>query len=311
MDQPNITTIDLNLLRVFDSIFQEGNILRAAERMGMSQPAVSHALARLRRALKDDLFVRSSRGMLPTPRAEQLADPIRTALSYFELGLQSGPFDAATSERRFTIALDNASAISLTAAIIDAIAATAPHVRVDLRPSGTIDIDRMIDDGAVDLFIGKGRGARERFASEELFSDAFVVVHRAGKNPAAGPLSVADLISRAHVDLSSSGDDTGFVDDWLKQNGACRQVLYAVPLLGCESVLRQHDVFVVMRRCIALEICGRSDLEISDLPFASPASVTTCMRWHRKYDAQPTHFWLRQTIRKAIAGRFPNEIIRP
>lgn len=86
MHIPNINNIDLNLLKVFDAVYREGNVAAAARRMGMSQPAASHALARLRHALGDDLFVRSARGMLPTARAEQVAGPIRQALGYLELG---------------------------------------------------------------------------------------------------------------------------------------------------------------------------------------------------------------------------------
>ncbi|BAI73282.1 HTH-type transcriptional regulator [Azospirillum sp. B510] len=308
MDHPNIATIDLNLLRVFDSIFREGNILRAAERLGMSQPAASHALARLRHALKDDLFVRSARGMLPTARAEQLAGPVRQALSYLELGLQSGPFDPATATQRFTIALDNASAVSLSAPILAAVSAAAPLLRLELRPSGTLDIDRMIDEADLDLFIGKARAPLERFASEELFTDDFAVLHRARKTPAEAadtrPLTVEELTARPHLHLSSAGDDTDFLDRWLEEHGARREVRHAVPLLGCEAVLETQDFFIVMRRRMAAALCRRTGLAVSDLPFPAPR-LATCLRWHRRLDAQPAHQWLRRTIHAACAEIHP------
>ena len=312
MNHPNIATIDLNLLRVFDSIFREGNILRAAERLGMSQPAASHALARLRHALKDDLFVRSSRGMLPTARAEQLAGPVRQALSYLELGLQSGPFDPATATQRFTIALDNASAVSLSAPILAAVSTAAPLVRLDLRPSGTLDIDRMIDEGDLDLFIGKARATLERFASEELFTDDFAVLHQAGKGQSgteeAKPPPLKDLTARPHLHLSSAGDDTGFVDRWLEEGGARREVRHAVPLLGCEAVLEQQDFFIVMRRRMASALCNRTGLAVSDLPFPAPR-IATCLRWHRRLEAQPAHQWLRRTIRIACTEAPPANVM--
>lgn len=297
MNHPNISTIDLNLLRVFDSIFRERNILRAAHQLGMSQPAASHALARLRHALKDDLFVRSARGMQPTPRAEQLAGPVRQALNYFELGLQSGPFDPATSAQRFTIALDNASAVTLTAPIIEAVTKAAPNVVTELRPSGTLDIDRMLDEADLDLFIGRAREPRERFASEELFSDDFVVVHRRAENMPSPPLDLKALATRPHIRLSSAGDNTDFIDLWLKEHHAHREIRHSVPLLGCEAVLRQHDVLVITRRRIAMELCRGTGLVSDELPFVAPR-VATNMRWHRRLDAQPAHSWLRQIIRQ-------------
>ncbi|NEI69209.1 LysR family transcriptional regulator [Rhizobium lusitanum] len=300
MQTPNINSIDLNLLRVFDAVFRERNILRAAQRLGMSQPAASHALARLRHSLDDDLFVRSAQGMLPTSRAEQLAEPIRQALSYFELGLQSGSFEPATSRQQFKLALDNSSAIALTSKIVSAVGAAAPGISLNLRPSGTIDIDRLLDASELDLFIGRPGEDRERFASEDLSSDDFVVVHRSQIRATQSPITADELVGRPHLNLSSAGDDTGFLDHWLAEQHLRRDVKHSVPLLGCTAVLQEQDMYVPMRRPIAEAICKGSGLAISELPFASPR-ITTCMHWHRRLDSQPAHIWLRETIRR-VAG---------
>ncbi|TIX87498.1 LysR family transcriptional regulator [Rhizobium sp. P44RR-XXIV] len=302
MHSPNINSIDLNLLRVFDAVFREGNILRAAQRLGMSQPAASHALARLRHALDDDLFVRSAQGMLPTSRAEQLAEPIRQALSYLELGLQSGPFEPATSKQKFKLAVDNCSAIALTSKIVLAVGAVAPGISLNLRPSGTADIDRMIDASELDLFIGRPGEDRERFASEDLSSDDFVIVHRSELRKAQTPMTAEELIGKPHLHLSSAGDDTGFLDRWLGERQMHRDVKHSVPLLGCTDVLSEQDIYVPMRRPIAEAICKGSRLAISELPFISPR-IATCMRWHRRLDSQPAHIWLRDAIRSAVASR--------
>ena len=298
MQSPNINSIDLNLLRVFDAVFRERNILRAAQRLGMSQPAASHALARLRHALGDDLFVRSAQGMLPTSRAEQLAEPIRQALSYLELGLQSGSFEASTARQQFRLALDNSSAIVLTSRIVSMVGAAAPGISLNLRPSGTIDIDPMLDASELDLFIGRPGEDRERFASQQLSSDDFVIVHRAQIRATQSPMTLEELIGRPHLNLSSAGDDTGFLDRWLAERQAHRDVKHSVPLLGCTAVLQEHDMYIPMRRPIAEAICNGSGLTISELPFASPR-ITTCMRWHRRLDSQPAHIWLREAIAKA------------
>lgn len=295
MKLPNINQIDLNLLRVFDAIFRERNIMRAAQRLGMSQPAASHALARLRHTLQDDLFVRSARGMLPTARAEQLSGPIRQALNYLELGLQAQEFNPETATNKFRIALDNCSAVALTAKLVQTVEAHAPGISLILRPSGTIDVDRLIDDSELDLFIGKPGVDRERFASVELSNDDFVVVHHRDLRKPDTKISPAELISKPHLNLSSTGDDVGFLDLWLTEQKLSREVKHSVPLLGCGSVMENQDVLAVMRRPIAKAICQRSNLAISELPFQSPR-ISICMRWHKRLDSQPAHAWLRDLI---------------
>src|SRR5580693_10611541 len=120
--------IDLNLLVVFDAMMQERNVTRAGERLGLSQPAMSHALTRLRHMLKDDLFVRSPKGMLPTPRAEEIALPLRHALDGLQHSLEPTVFDPCAAQRTFRIAADNYAAIVLVAPVAGRIAKSAPDV---------------------------------------------------------------------------------------------------------------------------------------------------------------------------------------
>src|ERR1700756_3118687 len=132
--------IDLNLLVVFDAVMQERNVTRAGQRVGLSQPAMSHALTRLRYMLKDDLFVRSPKGMLPTPRAEQLAVPVRSALDALQHSLEPPQFVPAQSTRSFRIAVDNYAAIVVVGPLVGRISKIAPGVTLEFRPSGTLDI---------------------------------------------------------------------------------------------------------------------------------------------------------------------------
>src|SRR5438132_1941637 len=122
----NWGAFDLNLLIVFDAVMQERSVTRAGSRIGLSQPAMSHALNRLRYMLKDELFVRTPEGMVPTPRAEMLAQPLRNALSEMQLALEPAVFDAAVSDRRFTLALHNYAAVVLAAPMSAAAPAAAP-----------------------------------------------------------------------------------------------------------------------------------------------------------------------------------------
>src|SRR3979411_2519632 len=137
---PKLGAIDLNLLVVFDAIMRDRSVTRAGQRLGLSQPAMSHALTRLRHMLKDELFVRSPIGMMPTPRAEELATPIRIALDGLQQSLEPVQFEPSKATATFRIAVDNYSAIVLVAPIAAHIAKIGPGVTLDFRPSGTLNV---------------------------------------------------------------------------------------------------------------------------------------------------------------------------
>src|ERR1700756_1334776 len=135
----NWGAFDLNLLVVFDAVMQERSVTRAGDKIGLSQPAMSHALNRLRHMLKDQLFIRTPEGMVPTPRAEQLAEPLRRALNDMQLALEPETFVPEQAERQFTIAVNNYAAVVLTPGLLSAVVARAPGIHLDLRPSGPRD----------------------------------------------------------------------------------------------------------------------------------------------------------------------------
>src|SRR5712664_2940235 len=126
-----LNAIDLNLLVVFDALMLERNVTRAARRLALSQPALSHALGRLRHMLKDELFVRSPKGMIPTPRAEQLAVPVRAALDGFQQALEPMEFEPANATQTFRVAVDNYAAIALVGPLVARIVKIAPGVTMD------------------------------------------------------------------------------------------------------------------------------------------------------------------------------------
>ena len=134
-----LRNLDLNLLLVFDAVLRERSVVRAADSLAISQPAVSHALNRLRHALKDKLFIRTPAGMSPTPRAEQLALPVRRALNELQLAVEGDTFDPSMAHRRFTIAVNNYAAVVAAGPILAAVRAQAPNVRLSLVPSGTLN----------------------------------------------------------------------------------------------------------------------------------------------------------------------------
>src|SRR3989454_4102969 len=213
----------------------------------MSQPALSHALNRLRYLLKDQLFIRTPKGMVPTPRAEQLALPLRHALAQMEQALEPETFVATQANRRFSIAINNYAAIVLAAPLVAAVAAAAPLVQLDLRPSGTLDVFDHLDSGELDVAIGTFDAVGERFGSAALLEDRFVAVMRRGHPAGRSKLSPEAFGALAHVAISSSGDDTGFIDRSLATRGARRRIALRLPYLSAGAGPRSAGMVATVR----------------------------------------------------------------
>ncbi len=226
--------IDLNLLVVFDAVMQERNVTRAGQRLGLSQPAMSHALTRLRYMLKDDLFIRSPKGMLPTPRAEQLALPVRSALDGLQHSLEPSQFIASEATRSFRIAVDNYSAVVLVGPLVGRITKAAPGVRLEFRPSGTLNVLDLLDRGELDLAIGRLPEQGERFSRLTLLRDDFVLVLRKD-HPAtsARALSMERFAALSHLEISSVAYNTGF-----HRSGPCQAETDAPDTIACAVLVR-------------------------------------------------------------------------
>jgi DNA-binding transcriptional LysR family regulator len=293
----NWRMLDLNLLVLFDAVAQERNATRAAAKLNMTQSAVSHGLARLRSALRDDLFLRTPDGMAPTPYAERLIGPIRTALQSLHTALDSAAaFDPETAERSFTVAMDNRAVVLLAAPLAATVAERAPHVQLDIRPSGTLKLPELLDRGELDLVVGGFAAPAERFSDMRLFSNDFAAVVRRG-HPAAvnGTISLRALGDYPHLILSSTGEETDFVDAHLARHTLHRRVTFRVPLLAAAATLVQSEMIAVLSESTARTFADASPLEVLALPFPSP-QLTTAMMWHRRVDSVPAHQWLRGLI---------------
>jgi DNA-binding transcriptional LysR family regulator len=293
----NWRTLDLNLLVVLDAVAQEHSATRAAAKLNMTQPAISHALARLRAALQDELFVRTPDGMEPTPYAERLAGPVRAALESLRTALDGATdFDPAMAERGFVVALDNRATLVLAAPLAAAVAAEAPGVSLDLRPSGTLDLAERLDRGELDLALGGLAAPGERFSDLLLFESGFAALVRRG-HPAAqdGELNLDALSTYPHLVLSSTGENTAFVDAELARHGLVRRVALRAPLLAAATALAQSEMVAVVGERTARAFARVAPLEVMQLPFASPRLVTA-MLWHRRLDDVSAHRWLRNLV---------------
>ncbi len=298
----NWNSFDLNLLVVFDAIMHAKTLTRAGQRLGMSQPAVSHALARLRHFLKDDLFVRTPEGMLPTPRAERMAGPVRAALQELQVTVGSDEFDPLQASRSFTIAANNYGSRAVIPGLIRRVAKLAPSVVLDVRPSGTLHVLDQLDSGGVELALSTLTDGGDRFKCVGLMEDEYVAIV-ASDHPVAAEadLSIERFAALPHVTVTSSGDDTHFIDDALAEHGLTRFVSAMVPLHSLILMLIGSEAVAVVPRRVAADLVVICPRAMRPLPFPSPR-VALSMIWHRRLDNDPAHRWLRGTVRGAVTG---------
>lgn len=299
----NLSAVDLNLLVVFDALMQERNVTKAARRLALSQPAVSHALARLRHMLRDDLFVRSPKGMVPTPRAEQLADPVRLAIEGLQRALEDDEFDPAKATRTFRIAVDNYSAIVLTAPLAALVAKAAPNITLEFQPSGTLDLPELFDRGLLDLALGFFMQPPERFGHRRLISDGLVVLMRKDHPAAASRnLTTEKFAALPHLDVSSTRYTLAFVEQTLKRNKLTRRIAARAPLLSAGSILVSSDSVAVLPNRIAQVLMRFYPVVSRELPFVSP-TLQTEMLWPRWLDSVPAQRWFRQMVEQTAQAR--------
>jgi DNA-binding transcriptional LysR family regulator len=299
---PKLGAIDLNLLVVFDAIMRDRSVTRAGQRLGLSQPAMSHALTRLRHMLKDELFVRSPNGMMPTPRAEQLATPIRIALDGLQESLEPVRFDPVEATATFRVAVDNYAAIVLVAPIAAHVSRIAPGVTLDFRPSGTLNVPELLDRSELHLAIGPSSTHGERFSLRRLLQDQFVVVHRKGHPAAkAREFSTEKLAALPQLEISSAQFGPEFVETGPGRPKSAPKPAMRAPFLSAAQILATSDLVSVLPLNVARNLTRSHHLVFRRLS-RSPKPIEATMMWLRRLDNQPAHAWLRDVISNVTQG---------
>lgn len=293
----NLKTLDLNLLKVFDAVMREGNVTRAADRLGLSQPAVSNAVGRLRSHLKDDLFLRGPGGMLATPRAEELAGPIRHILTMLEETLDDVSFDPATSERTFRLVAVDLGTSVLLARLAAYLGQHAPHVNIRMYQARGRSYE-MLDRREADFALIPMHGLPAHYGRMELEPVDFVVMMRAGHPLAQGPLTIERFVSFPHLVVSLKGSDRGFVDDILDQKGVSRRVAMTITNFAtAPGIVAASDLIITAPKRLADIHAPLHGLVVRTPPFRQPARVfQSALVWHETYAATPAHDWLRRVI---------------
>jgi DNA-binding transcriptional LysR family regulator len=303
----NITAFDLNLLPVFEALFEERNVSRAAVRVGLTQPALSNALRRMRHAIGDPLFERTARGMRPTAKAQQLAGPVRAALAHTRSALSGDrAFDPSTTGRTFRLAMNDYSEWRLEALIMKRTCGESSGASLQVRRVDTLFSVPEADlrNGALDTAIGffpDPRNLREGTLSETLFEEDNVVVGRRGHPALRKRLTLERFAELDHAAIIYRPEPWGIIDQELASHGLRRKLRLATPhFLTAVKAVAESNLIACVPDGLAREFEHAFRLVIRPLPVSLPKFVTR-MLWARQWQDDPAHVWLRRQIREAAS----------
>lgn len=297
--------LDLNLLLVFRALMQERSVTRAAQRLFLGQPAISGALKRLRAALGDDLFVRTSRGVTPTPRAVALFQHVEPMLqSLHQVMTQQPAFDPAGAQRVFRVGLSDSLEVVLMPEIMDRLARQAPGVKLVVRAADSTRAAGMLDDGSIELAVGVFRECVPWQRRQSLFQWRFVSVYNAQLiGSRRKRLSLEDFVRHRHVLTSFNAGLRGYIDEQLELRGLNRQVVFSSPnFMTSPFMARRTPVIVTVPDFIAKVWRDTLGLSLSPLPFDVPSHDVSLM-WAMANDRDPGLAWLASQFSQAFRTR--------
>ncbi|MNS96734.1 HTH-type transcriptional regulator SyrM 1 [compost metagenome] len=268
-----------------------------AASLGISQPGVSNALGRLRKLLGDELFLRTSRGMVPTPYAESLAQPIADALGALHGTLNARvAFDPAHSERAFVIGVNDVGETYFLPRLMRALDQVAPGVTIRTVRTTSIDVRDEMERGRMDLAMGFLPGLKGGFFQRRLFRQPYVCIFRQGHPLASSGVSARQFRAAEHVAIVSEGTGHGVVDEVIERAGIRRRLRLTVPhFMAVGPVLQATDMIAVVPQRFADCACGPFGLAAAPCPVKIPESVINVF-WHARNHREAANQWLRQVV---------------
>jgi DNA-binding transcriptional LysR family regulator len=311
-----MSNLDLNLLRVFDAILRERNVLRASEAINLSPSAVSHALSRLRAFLDDDLFVRTAAGMEPTTRALEMAPLVRDALVVIERAIGPKQFEPASTQRQFCIAATDYVTAVILPEFLHATSLAAPNASVTLLPASRIDLTTQIDVGRVEIALGSFSNMPSRIREKVLFEERDMMVI-ASDHPLAGrKIRLRDFASLPLLVVSTGGAEDGF----LSERGLTRRTemfdrtalvaafesvgkrpefrVVQPHFLAIPSLLAGTRMAAVVPASLARFFVKSGTVYAAELPW-EPTTRALQMIWHERHTEDQGHAWLRTMLADA------------
>lgn len=286
--------VDLNLLTVFDAVMQEQNITRAAHNLGMSQPAVSNAVARLKVMFNDELFMRQGRGIQPTQRARQLFAPIRQALQLIRNELPSAVFAPESSTRLFKLAICSPCDIRFAPQIMTGIHELAPSVQLHLDAEFDRHLAERMRYQEIDFVIDYAHFDEQGFSSTEIFQDELVVVTSKNHPRIQGQVSREELAREQHAKLSKVHGQRSFSEQAYRELD-CHPSYEGTGLSNVLYVVGQSELVTIAPRWMVENAANKQELQILDFPF-DHGRISGYLSWHESSEKDKGHIWLRDQL---------------
>jgi len=290
----NVRDVDLNLLRVFDAVLRERGVTAAAAGLGLTQPAVSNALARLRALFGDALFVRTPAGMDATPFARELAEPVRQALALIDAALAHGPgFDPGSTTRAFRFYMSDLGQIEFLPPLIERVQQAAPGVRLEAVALEVEDIADALATGALDLAVGFLPGLGPPVRRRALFRDPYLCLVRADHPIKA--LTKRKFQEASHALVTYRGGHR-VVEEALERAGLARRIALRLPhFTVVPMVLERTDLICTLPARVARVFERRGGLKSLAPPVPIPPA-DVAVHWHERFEADPGNRWLREQV---------------
>jgi DNA-binding transcriptional LysR family regulator len=288
--------MDMRLLAVFDEIYKTRSVSRAGENLGLAQTSVSLALGRLRRQFNDPLFVRTAGGMVPTPHASTLVEPLRQALELLRVATQQQVvFDPGSSARTFHIAMTDISHLELLPLLVNKIGKAAPDVRIDVLRI-TPETPKLLESGEADLAVGFMPELEAGFYQQKLFDQGFACAMRRDHPRIAQRLTENLFRKERHVIITASGTGHELVEHELARRGLERKVALSLPTLpGAGNLLANTDLIATVPERIAQMLVRIARVKALQPPFRFPTFAIK-QHWHERYQHDPANRWLRSMV---------------
>lgn len=291
----NISGLDLNLLPILAALLEERHVTRAAQRVGLSQPAMSNALNRLRKLLEDPLLVRGKGGMMLTPKAEEMKKPLEEALAQVEAVLAPGTFDPLTWKGVVALGCNDHSELVHVPKLCRVLAERAPKLAVrGLILGNELPYERL-STGAMDVALGYFPHYPDNFYRTELYEESFICLVREG-HPLGDKLTMENYLAYGHVLVAPGGRMHGMVDDKLEELGLKRHIAASVGhFLIAPRVIAATDYITTLPKMVALEVADDLGLRLLE----PPLPLTTFrpqMIWHERTHRDPAYRWFRKQV---------------
>ena len=285
--------VDMNLFVVFDVIYTERNLTRAGNVLHLTQPAVSSSLNRLRAVFGDELFVRSPRGMQPTPVADNIIGPVREALALLSFSLNEGAdFDASRSDKVFQLSMNDLAEYILLPSLMDVIQQTAPGLSLNCYYTARQEVVQELAGGQIDLAIDVPLINDPNVCHQPLSSEPYVCVVRRGHPNVGDTLTLDNYLALRHINVSSRRIGDNNIDSYLNKLGARRDIALRVQhyMIAARIVQDTDYVWTVPRALVS-----QPNLRVVELPFDLPP-LEWHVYWHKNADSDQANRWMRDVL---------------